>query len=67
MTDKGSEITSIKNEIKDIMKVIKSLENRETLLKGTARKIKGQEGEFLNFLRLSMSDVLPLMKNVLQH
>ena len=40
------------------MKVIKSLENRGILLKGTVRKITSQEGAFLNFLR-------PLMKSVL--
>ena len=38
------------NEIKDIVKVIKSLENREILLKGTTRKITSQEGEFYIFL-----------------
>ena len=27
------------NEIKDIIKIIKSLENREILLKGTTRKL----------------------------
>ena len=32
------------------MKVIKSLENREILLKGITRKITSQQGEFLNFL-----------------
>ena len=34
----SSGITLINNEIKDIMKVIKSLENREISLKGTTRK-----------------------------
>ena len=53
------------NEIKDIAKVIKSLENREILLKGTTRKITSQEGEFLHFLRPLMTACLPLMKNVL--
>ena len=47
------------------MKVIRSLENREFLLKGTTRKITSQEGQFLNFLRLSMKAGLPLVKNVL--
>ena len=42
----GSGITLTKNEIKDIIKVIKSLENRGVLLKGTARKISSQEGGF---------------------
>ena len=47
------------------MKVIKSLQNRGILLKGTTRKIAGQEGGFLNFLRPLMTAGLPLMKNVL--
>ena len=41
------------------MKVIKSLENREILLKGTTRKITSQEGGFLNFLRPLMTACLP--------
>ena len=47
------------------MKVIKSLENRGILLKETTRKITSQEEGFFNFLRPSMTAVLPLMKNVL--
>ena len=47
------------------MKVIKSLENREILLKGTTRKIPSQEGGLLNFFRLLMAAGLLLMKNVL--
>ena len=47
------------------MKLIKSLENREILLKETVRKITGQEGGFLNFLRPLITAGLPLMKNVL--
>ena len=39
------------NEIKDIMKVIKSLGNKGILLKGITTKITSQEGGFLNFLR----------------
>ena len=50
-SSKGSGITLTNNGIKDIMKVIKSLGNRETLLKGTTRKITSQEGGFLNFLK----------------
>ena len=42
----GSGITLTNNEIKDIIKLIKSLENRRILLKGTTRKITSQEGEF---------------------
>ena len=47
------------------MKVVKSLENRETSLKGTARKITSQEGGFLNFLKSLMTAGLPLTKKVL--
>ena len=47
------------------MKVIKSLENRGILLKGTNRKVTSQEGGFLIFLRPLMTAGLPLMKNVL--
>ena len=47
------------------MKVIKYLENRETLLKGTTTKITGQEGGLLNSLRPLMTASLPLMKSVL--
>ena len=61
----GSGITLRSNEIKDIMKVIKSLENRGILLKGTTRKIISQEKEFLNFLRSLVTAGLPFMKNVL--
>ena len=37
-----SGITLTNKKIKDIMKVIKSLKDRETLLKGTTRKITSQ-------------------------
>ena len=63
----GSGITPINNEIKDIKKVIKSLETSEILLKGTATKIPSQEGGFLSFLGPLMAADLPLMKNVLTH
>ena len=53
------------NEIKYIIKVIISLKNRESSLKGTIRKISSQKGGFLNFLRPLMSVGLPLMKNLL--
>ena len=42
----GSRITLTKNNIKDIRKVIKLIENRETLLKGTTRKTTSEEGRF---------------------
>ena len=53
------------NVIKDISKVIRSLENRHILLKETTRKITSQEGGFPNFLKPLMSVGLLLMKNVL--
>ena len=43
-------MTLTNNELKGIIKVIKSLENREILLKGTTRKITSQEGDFSIFL-----------------
>ena len=61
----GTGITLTNNEIKDIIKVIKSLENRGMLLKRITRKITSQEGGFLNFLRPLMTTGLPLIKNVL--
>ena len=47
----GSGITLTNNEIKDIKKVIKSLEKRGILLNKTKRKIANQKGEVLNFLK----------------
>ena len=47
------------------MKVIKSLQNRRILLKGTTRKINSQKGGFKNFLRPLMTVGLPLIKSVL--
>ena len=61
----GTGVTLTNNEVKDIKKLIKSLENRGTLLKGTTRKITSQEGGFLNFLKLLMTAGLPLMKSAL--
>ena len=61
----GSGITLTINEMRDIMKVIKSLENREISLKRTTRKIASQDGGFLNFFRPLMTAGLPLIKSVL--
>ena len=47
------------------MKVIKSLENRGILLKGTTTKITSQEKGLLNLLRPLMTAGLSLIKNVL--
>ena len=61
----GSGITPTNNEIKDIMKVIKSLENREIVLKGTTRKKIDQDERFLNSLGPLMRTGLSLIKNIL--
>ena len=61
----ASGITLTNNETKDIIKVIRSLENRRILLKETTRKISCRRGRFLNFLGTLMSIGLPLVKNVL--
>ena len=61
----GSGITLTNNRIKDIIKVRRSLESRGILIKGTSRKITGQEGGFFKFLTLLITTGLPLMKNVL--
>ena len=61
----GSGITLTNNEIKDIIKVIRYLENRGILLKGATKKVTSQEGGFLNFLRPLMSFDFPLIKNIL--
>ena len=57
-------MTLTKNEIKDIIKVIKSLENRGILLKELPEKLLVKKG-FLSFLRPLMTAGLPLMKSVL--
>ena len=49
------------NEIKDIIKVIRSLENSGVLLKGTTKKITTQEEGFLNFLKPLIIASLPLI------
>ena len=53
------------NEIKDIINVIKPLENRVLLLKGATREIFSKEGGFLNFLRPLVTASSPLMKSIL--
>ena len=57
-------MTLTNNELKGIIKVIKSLENRGILLKGTTRKITSQEGGVLKFFRTLMAPGLPLFKSV---
>ena len=61
----GGSITLTDNERTDIMKVIKSFENRGILLKRTTRKITSQERGYLNFLILLMTAGLPSIKGVL--
>ena len=62
---RDSRVTLTKNEIKDVITVVRSLENRKILLKGTIRKISSQKRGFLNLPSPLMSVVLLLMKNVL--
>ena len=62
---KGDGITLTNDEIKDIMKATKHLENKGTLLKGTTSKISSEEEEFLSFFKPLIKVDLPLMKNVL--
>ena len=48
------------------MNVIRSLENRGILFKGSTRKITSEEGgRFFNFLKPLIAVGLPLMKNIL--
>ena len=47
------------------MKVIKIIENKAILFKGTTKKNTCPEGRFINFLRPLMTAVLPVMKYVL--
>ena len=47
------------------MKVIKIIENKGILFKGTTKKNTCPEGRFINFLRPLMTAVLPVMKYVL--
>ena len=62
----GTGITLTNNETKDMIKIIKSLENSSFLWKGTARKIATQEVRFPNLFRPLMKSVLtPLAKSVL--
>ena len=62
----GHGTTLTDNETRDIIKFIGSLENRDTLLKGTTEEVIIQERELLgNLLAPLMKVGLPLMKNVL--
>ena len=64
----SSGITLTNNQVKDVIKVIKSLENRGVLLKESTAKIISQKGRFLcNLLAPLMRVALILMKNVVAH
>ena len=60
----GPGITLTNNEVKCIIKVINSLENRRIWLKRTNKKVTSQKGGFLNFLGPLIKILSPLMKNV---
>ena len=63
-----SGITMTNNKIKDIIKVIKSIENRGISLKGTTGKITSQgDIKKINILRPLMAAGLQLMKSVQLH
>ena len=64
----GSGITLASNEMKDMIKVIRSLDNRGISFKWTTKKAINKKGVFLSKVFGSLIRVcLPLMKNVLQH
>ena len=69
-TSEGSRIMLTNNELKDIIKVIKYLENRRILLKQTTDKVINQKGNLFSSsmevgLPLTNSVLTPLAKNVL--
>ena len=61
---KVSGIKLAKSKIKDVIKVIRSLENKGILFKGATRKINSQERRLIRFLGPLMKVGLLLMKNV---
>ena len=61
---RSSEVTLTNHEIKYIMKVIRSLENRGILLKTTTKNINNEEKGFLSFFGNWKHLVLSLTKNV---
>ena len=62
---KDSGVTLTNNKIKDIIKVIKSLEKTGILVKGSTSKITSQKGGFLDFLKALITAGLLLIKNIL--
>ena len=63
----GDGITLANNKIKDVVKVMRSLENTGIFLKGITEKVNIHEGGFLNFLKQLMSVGLPSIKNILTY
>ena len=61
----GSGITLRNNEVKDVVKVIRTLESRGILLNRTTSIVCSQEGGLLNFLGSLIRTGLPLLKSVL--
>ena len=61
----GAGIYLTNNEVKDIVKIIKSVENRGNLLKRNTTNITSQIGVFINFLKPLITAGLPLMRNLL--
>ena len=62
-TSESSGITLTNNGIKDIMKVIRSLEDTRNLLKGTTRKDNSQKGRLLIFFYVLTRLALLLIRN----
>ena len=61
----SSGVTLTNNEIKDVVIVISSIQNRRALLKGTTGKFIDKEGGLLSFLDQLMKACFPLMENLL--
>ena len=63
---KGLGLTLTNNQVKDIIKLIRSLKNRGILLKWNTNKIISQIGGLSTFLRPLMTAGLPLIINILK-
>ena len=63
----GTTLTS--NEMKNVIKVIKSLENRGILLQGTPKKVISQENKFGNwqFFWTITKSLFAINENILLH
>lgn len=60
----GSGIALNQNDIKDIIKVLRSLKTRETLSKGNTKKLPLRKGDFSIFFRPLVTAGVQLMRNV---